>query len=62
MKGASAVYAMTNYWDSMSMETEIKQGKDLADAAKETGVDHYIWASLYNVKERKSTRPNLGSL
>lgn len=53
MTGATVVYGMTNYWDSMDMQTEIKQGKDLADAAKEAGVSHYIWASLYNIKERE---------
>lgn len=34
MKGASAAFAMTNYWDKADMELEIQQGKNLADAAK----------------------------
>lgn len=34
MTGASAVFAMTNYWDKADMELEIQQGKNLADAAK----------------------------
>jgi hypothetical protein len=55
MTGAAAAYGMTNYWDSMDMQKEIQQGKNLADAAKETSVDHYIWGSLYNIKERKLT-------
>lgn len=34
MKEAYAVFAVTNYWESRSAETEIKQGKAMADAAK----------------------------
>lgn len=53
MTGAAAVFTMTNYWEKMDMELEIQQGKDLADAAKEAGVKHYIWSSLPNVNKRK---------
>ncbi|KAG8163199.1 hypothetical protein KVR01_006496 [Diaporthe batatas] len=49
MTGAAAVFAMTNYWEKMDMQLEIQQGKNLADAAKEAGVNHYIWSSLLNV-------------
>lgn len=34
MKGAYGVFGVTNYWESHSSETEIKQGKAMADAAK----------------------------
>ena len=44
--GSSAVFAMTNYWDKADHELELQQGKNLADAAKETGVQHFIWSSL----------------
>lgn len=54
MTGAAAVFTMTNYWEKMDMELEIQQGKNLADAAKEAGVNHYIWSSLLNVNKRKS--------
>lgn len=53
MTGAAAVFTMTNYWEKMDMELEIQQGKNLADAAKEAGVNHYIWSSLLNVNKRK---------
>lgn len=53
LTGADAAYGMTNYWESLDMNKEIQQGKNLADAAKEAGVGLYIWGSLYNVKERK---------
>ena len=34
LKGAYAVFAVTNYWEKMDAELEIKQGKSIADAAK----------------------------
>ncbi|KAH7027706.1 NmrA-like family protein [Microdochium trichocladiopsis] len=54
MKDSYAVFAVTNYWEKADADLEIKQGKDLADAAKETGVQHYIWSTLYNVSERSN--------
>ena len=53
MKGASAVFALTNYWESMDAEKEVKQGKNLVDAAKETGVQQFIWSSLLDVNKCK---------
>uniref|UniRef100_A0A0D2YJQ8 NmrA-like domain-containing protein n=1 Tax=Fusarium oxysporum (strain Fo5176) TaxID=660025 RepID=A0A0D2YJQ8_FUSOF len=32
--GATAVFGVTNYWESMSTDTEIQQGKNIVDAAK----------------------------
>lgn len=55
MKGAYAVFTVTNYWEKMDMQLEIQQGKNLADAAKENGVEHYIWSSLLNVTKRTFT-------
>jgi hypothetical protein len=34
MKGAYGVFAVTDFWGKMDKEYEIKQGKNLADAAK----------------------------
>lgn len=51
MKGAYAVFAVTNYWESRSAEVEVKQGKAMADAAKEAGVEHFVFSSLLNVTE-----------
>lgn len=34
LKGAYGVFAVTDFWASMSMETEVQQGKNIADAAK----------------------------
>ncbi|KUM66029.1 hypothetical protein ACN42_g1014 [Penicillium freii] len=49
--GAAAAFGVTNYWETMSMEVEIQQGRNLVDAAKESAVSHFIWSSLLNVKE-----------
>ncbi len=53
MTGATAVYAVTNYWEKMDMQLEIQQGKNLVDAAKDAGVQQFIWSSLYNVNKRE---------
>jgi len=54
LEGASAVYAVTNYWESMDHGLEARQGKSLVDAAKEAGVQHFIWSSLLNVTKSTS--------
>ncbi|PQE31587.1 hypothetical protein CJF32_00010495 [Rutstroemia sp. NJR-2017a WRK4] len=51
VKGAYAVYAVTNFWESQSAEVEKAQGTAIADAAKEAGVQHFIWSSLLNITE-----------
>ncbi|KAI0473693.1 NMRAL1 protein [Xylariaceae sp. FL0804] len=49
MQGSDTVFAVTNYWEKPDMALEEQQGRNLADAAKETGVKHYIWSSLEDV-------------
>ncbi|KAK4177823.1 NmrA-like family-domain-containing protein [Triangularia setosa] len=49
MDGAAAVFAVTNYGEKWDMKLEIQQGKNLVDAAKEAGVQHFIWSSLLNI-------------
>ena len=34
LQGAYAVFAVTNYWEKMDAELEIKQGRTVADVAK----------------------------
>jgi len=51
IEGAYAVFAMTNYWETMDKDVEIEQGKAMADTAREAGVKHFIWSSLLNVTE-----------
>ena len=54
LQGAYAVYAVTNFWDPdiypNNMDREVTQGKQLADIAKQQGVQHYLWSSLHDTK------------
>ncbi|OBT75595.1 hypothetical protein VF21_05854 [Pseudogymnoascus sp. 05NY08] len=45
-KGAYGAFAVTNFWETGDPDVEIKQGKNVADAAKETGLQHLVWSSL----------------
>jgi uncharacterized protein YbjT (DUF2867 family) len=54
--GAHTVFLVTNYWESMNADTELAQGKNVADAAKECGVSHLIFSSLLNVAETSGGR------
>ena len=46
-KNAYGVFAVTNFWESAD---EIAQGKNAIEAAKATGVQHFIWSTLPDVK------------
>ncbi|KAI1170038.1 NmrA-like family-domain-containing protein [Nemania sp. FL0916] len=60
VKGSYAVYGVTNYWEKMSADVEVQQGKNLADAVKAAGVKHYIWSSLLDITElSKGALPNV---
>ncbi|KAK1248883.1 hypothetical protein MKX08_007103 [Trichoderma sp. CBMAI-0020] len=47
--GAAAVFAVTNYWDTMSKDVEEQQGRTIVDAAKGAQVQHFIYSSLIDV-------------
>ncbi|XP_066294011.1 nmrA-like family domain-containing protein 1 [Branchiostoma lanceolatum] len=51
LQGAHGVFVVTNYWEHMDQEREIKQGKDIADAAKAAGVLHVVFSGLENVEK-----------
>lgn len=51
IKGSYAVFAVTNYWESLDGERESKQGFNIVDVSKEAGVEHLIFSTLYNVTE-----------
>ena len=58
-KGASAIYAMTNFWEHIfvhgaeaAAQTDFKQGVNLATAASAiSSLEHYIWATLPSAKK-----------
>jgi len=45
--GAHIIYAMTDFWQSMSAEIETEQGKRIVNAAETVPqLEHFVWASL----------------
>lgn len=54
--GAHSVFLVTNFWESMSAETEIAQGRAVADASRAAGVQHLVFSSLINTTEASGGR------
>ena len=46
-KDAYGVFVVTNFWEAAD---EIAQGKNAIEAAKATGVQHFIWSTLPDVE------------
>ena len=47
LEGVYGAFGVTNYWlPDVGYEGEIKQGKSLADAANEAGVEHFVYSSV----------------
>ena len=49
LQGAYAVFAVTNYWEKMDAELEMKQGRNVADLAK-VGTSHHSGVATDTVK------------
>nr|XP_042115568.1 nmrA-like family domain-containing protein 1 [Peromyscus maniculatus bairdii] len=49
LKGAHGAFVVTNFWDHLSKEKEVCQGKLVADAAKRLGLKHVVYSGLENV-------------
>ncbi len=47
-KDAHGVFAVTNFWEGAD---EIAQGTIAIQAAKDAGVNHFVWSTLPNVEE-----------
>lgn len=46
-EGAHVIYAMTDFWQSMSADTELKQAISIAKIAEGLPqLEHFVWASL----------------
>ncbi|KAI9288757.1 hypothetical protein BC943DRAFT_317304 [Umbelopsis sp. AD052] len=58
LQNADIVFAVTNFWDpeiiGKDITLEVKQGKILADAAKENQVSWFLWSSLPNVTKQSN--------
>ncbi|WP_201756096.1 NmrA/HSCARG family protein [Corallococcus silvisoli] len=51
MRGVDAVYAMGTPFGSGGVDAEIHHGQNLADAAKRSGVRHYVYSSVAGASE-----------
>jgi hypothetical protein len=49
--GSHTVFLVTNFWETRSLEKEVSQGRNVADAARDAGVAHLIFSSLLDVSE-----------
>ena len=47
-KGSHGVFVVTNFWEGAD---EIAQGKTAIQAAKDAGVNHFIWSTLPDVEK-----------
>ncbi|XP_016055678.1 PREDICTED: nmrA-like family domain-containing protein 1 [Miniopterus natalensis] len=50
LKDAYGAFVVTNFWDHLSKEKEVCQGKLVADIAKRLGLKHVVYSGLEDVK------------
>ena len=50
--GAHGAYCVTNFWEHFSPRKEDTQARNLAQAAKGSGIRHAIWSTLEDTRER----------
>ncbi|MEO7744210.1 MAG: NmrA family NAD(P)-binding protein [Usitatibacter sp.] len=62
--GAYGAYCVTNFWEHFSPEKEQAQARNMADAARATGLEHVIWSTLEDVRRwvllSENRMPTLG--
>lgn len=50
-EGAYGAFCVTNFWEHFNPEIELSQAKNMAEAAKATGLQHVIWSTLEDVRK-----------
>lgn len=50
-EGAHGAFCVTNFWEHFKPEKEITQARNMAQAAKDTGVKHVIWSTLEDTRQ-----------
>jgi uncharacterized protein YbjT (DUF2867 family) len=50
--GAYGAFCVTNFWEHFSPEKELAQATNMARAAKEAGLEHVIWSTFEDTRER----------
>jgi uncharacterized protein YbjT (DUF2867 family) len=48
--GAHGVFCVTNYWEHMSPERELRQATAMARATRKAGVAHVVWSTLEDTR------------
>lgn len=49
--GAWGAFCVTNFWENFSTEEELEQAETMAEAARETGLEHVIWSTLDDTRK-----------
>jgi len=49
--GAHGAFCVTFFWAHMKPEKELSQARNMAQAAKDAGVDHVIWSTLEDTRQ-----------
>ena len=49
-EGAYGAFCVTFFWDHFSVEKEMASARNMADAAKEAGIQHLIWSTLEDTR------------
>jgi uncharacterized protein YbjT (DUF2867 family) len=50
-EGAYGAYCVTNFWEHFSAEKEQAQVRNMAEAARATGVKHVVWSTLEDTRK-----------
>jgi uncharacterized protein YbjT (DUF2867 family) len=50
-EGAYGAFCVTFFWEHFSPEKEKQQAKNMAEAAKEAGIQHVIWSTLEDTRK-----------
>ncbi len=51
-RGCYGAFCVTNFWEHFSPEKETTQATNLAEAAKDAGVQHAIWSTFEDTRDR----------
>jgi uncharacterized protein YbjT (DUF2867 family) len=49
--GAYGAYCVTFFWDHFSPEREQKEARNMADAARQAGLQHVVWSTLEDTRK-----------
>jgi uncharacterized protein YbjT (DUF2867 family) len=50
MDGAHAAYCVTNFWEHLSPDRELKQAENMAEGARRAALRHVVWSTLEDTR------------